>query len=140
MLTKCARLFPLRSKDLITPLPWSPFPAGEGKRAIPNLFAFQRTSFHFYPYKEKWNIVLESICTHNRVITNFFNKIFLFAMQNYILDDIRCTNTIRSLSTLPSPAGKGDRGSGVMRSLLRKGKRRKYCVSTKRKYELCFYW
>ena len=37
-------------------------------------------------------------------------------------NDIHCTNLMRSLSTLPSPAGKGDHASGVMRSLLRKGR------------------
>ena len=65
----------------------SPFPTGEGKRVIPNSIAFQLTSFHFNPYKAKRNILLESICTHNRAFANFFNKIFLFfAMQNYMLE------------------------------------------------------
>ena len=33
------------------------------------------------------------------------------------------------ITLLPSPAGKGDHASGVMRSLLRKGKRRMHFVN-----------
>ena len=37
VLTKVLRLFPLRSKELITPLARSPFPAGEGLLASANI-------------------------------------------------------------------------------------------------------
>ena len=80
---------------------------------------WSRASSHFSEYrsilfnkKQKGIIYLNQFALIIEFLQTFSIKYSFFLWKIIYQNDIRCTNVMRPLSTLPSPVGKGDHASG----------------------------